>query len=100
MSEHEAPDSAAVGDLRAVVSEIRDELTHAAKIDALTGKLTSMHGDLTELRGEVRRLVQVGESLATVGQWAMKWTPWIVGALAGANLLDLHALIAALGVSR
>lgn len=93
----ESPATEAERDLRAVVQEVRDELSHAAKIDGLATKLTAMHGDLSELRAEVRRLVQVGESLATVGAWAMRWTPWIVGALAGANLLDLHALLAAIG---
>ena len=101
-------------ELRAVVSEVREEFNKAGKlddaiqridrgfekqdqrVDRITEKLDAMNGEVSKLRSEVQALVKVGESLAIVGAWAMRWTPYIIAALAGANLLDLRALVAAL----
>ncbi len=93
-------------DLRAVVDEVRDELSHAAKlqavgvgVDRVGERLDVMARELAQLRVDVQALVKVGESLALIGAWAMRWTPYIIAALAGANLLDLRALLTVL-VSR
>ena len=110
----EAAISPSAQDLRAVVSEVREEFNKAGKLDdaiqridrgfekveqrtdRVTEKLDAMSSEVSKLRSEVQALVKVGESLAIVGAWAMKWTPYIIAALAGANLIDLRALVAAL----
>jgi predicted RNase H-like nuclease (RuvC/YqgF family) len=112
--ESEAPISPNMQELRAVVSEYRDELNKAGKmddaiqridrgfekqdqrVDRVIEKLDAMNGEVSKLRSEVQALVRVGESLTTIGAWAMRWTPYIIAALAGANLIDLRALVAAL----
>lgn len=90
-------------DLRAVVDEVRDELGHAAKlqavgdrVDRVAEKLDGLARETSQLRVDVQALVKVGESLALVGAWAMRWTPYIIAILAGANLLDLREILALL----
>ena len=112
--ESEAAISPNAQELRAVVSEVREEFNNAGKladvgqridrgfekqdqrVDRITEKLDAMNGEVSKLRSEVQALVRVGESLTTIGAWAMRWTHYIIAALAGANLIDLRALVAAL----
>lgn len=91
----EAAPTEAQRHLRALAAEVRDELDHAAKLDIVVARIDALHVDVLSLRGEVQRLVHVGEGLTTIGSWAMRWTPYIVAIMAGANLFDIQALIAA-----
>lgn len=82
---------------RAVVQQLRDELTHAAKLGEVHERIQSLERKVGEVQVELKRLIEVFERLALIGQWAIKATPWILAVLAGSNIANAPVLLKLLG---
>ena len=97
----EAPATSAETTLQAeardVVRQLREELANAAKLGEVHERIQALERTVGEVRQDLRKLIEVFERLALIGQWAMKATPYILAVLAGSNLVNAPVLLRLLG---